>query len=148
MDEGFVSPVGMHNPQIIPKTHDIHLDMAGAPPAINQGGGHQLAGVSIGGIAGVGDAAVARVGNVGQGISTPRGTEDPRSPSTNLVDGFFVGSEVGRVFLITVSFLVQHQLTHEGRNTAHNVSVYSTRLDLVTLAQKRLLSGLRPQKAC
>lgn len=116
MDEGLANPPGIPNPEIIPRTHDIHLDMTGAPPAMNKGGGHELVGLAIGGTEGVGDAAVVRVGNVGQGISTPRSTGgDPRSPSANLVDGFFVGSEVGREF-------AQHHRAHQGhKDTTHNV---------------------------
>ena len=117
MDTGLASAHGIHNPQIIPKTHDIHLDMTGAPPAMSKGGCHQLVGAAVGSAAGVGDAAVVRVGSIGKGISTPRGTGDPRSPSANLVDGFFVGSEVGRLF-------VQHHREHQEHNIALNVSLY------------------------
>lgn len=60
-------------------------------------GGHQLAGAAAVGNVGMGGAAAVRVGSVGHGISTPRGTGALASPSANLVDGFLVGSEVGRV---------------------------------------------------
>lgn len=115
MDEGLANPPGILNPEIIPTTHDIHLDMAGAPPAMSKGGGHELAGLAVGGTEGVGDAAVVRVGNVGQGISTPRSTGgDLSSPTANLVDGFFVGSEVGCEF-------AQHHRAHQGHgHTTHN----------------------------
>ena len=142
LDEGTASPRGPLNPQRIPRPHDIHLDMSGALPTMSKGGGHRPTGVAVGGAAGVGDAAVVRVGNVGQRISTPRGTGDARSPSASLVDGFLVGSEVGR------SFRQRHRAAHQGHGTAHSVSVCLTRLYRSHDFSKASIPRSEASKAC
>lgn len=96
MDEGLTSP--NNRTQIIPKTHDIHLDMAGDPQEMDTAGGER-GGNGGGGASGTDGVAGLKVRGADSASSLPMGTEGPESLSSNPIGDFLAGSEVGKAVL-------------------------------------------------